>query len=94
MIIGKFMIDGRVHLNVKNVGTIILIIKNITGAFRNILCDACNVNDKINNTSGYPNISKDGNGWIYKKTIRKVTGSKWFKTKEETIKYKLEIEST
>tara|TARA_R110001599_G_scaffold5223_3_gene26277 strand:+ start:239 stop:616 length:378 start_codon:yes stop_codon:yes gene_type:complete len=67
---------------------------HITGAFRNILCDACNVNDKINNTSGYPNISKDGNGWIYKKTIRKVTGSKWFKTKEETIKYKLEIEST
>ena len=60
----------RVHLNVKNVATIIL------------------------NTSGYPNIMKYKTGWSYEKNIKKVRHRKWFKTKEEAIKYKLEFEST
>ena len=64
-----------------------------TGAFRNILCQACNANDNCRNTSGYPNISKKRNCWRYRKTIKKVKFSKWFKTKEEAIKYKLEFES-
>ena len=67
---------------------------HITGAFRNILCNACNVNDNCRNTSGYPNIMKHTIGWVYDKVIKKVRHRKWFKTKEEAIKYKLEIEST
>jgi len=67
-----------------------------TGAFRNILCQNCNANDKINNTSGYPNISyyKSKNRWVYDKQVKKIRHMKHFKTKEEAIKYKLEIEST
>ena len=66
---------------------------HVSGEFRNILCDACNSNDKVNNTSGYPNIIKNKGGWTYEKNIKKVRHRKWFKTKEEAIAYKLEFES-
>ncbi len=65
-----------------------------TGAFRNILCNSCNLNIRMDNTSGYPNIHKSGQGWRYQKRKKKVTHMKWFKTKDEAIKYKLEFEST
>ena len=63
------------------------------GAFRNILCNACNLNDKSSNTSGTPNISKYVNGWVYKKTTNKIKHQKYFKTKEEAIDYKIQYES-
>ena len=66
---------------------------HVTGAFRNILCQACNVNQRMDNTSGYPNICKHNNGWMYERNIKKVRYRKWFKTKEEAIKFKLEFES-
>lgn len=68
---------------------------HITGAFRAILCHSCNANNKMNNTSGYPNIQKrkDRNYWVYEKNIKKVRHRKLFKTKGEAIAYKLEIES-
>ena len=59
--------------------------------FRNILCSACNVNDKSNNTSGTPNIYKHGDGWLYQKWIKGVRHQKYFKTKEEAIEYKKKI---
>ena len=62
------------------------------GPFRNILCHRCNVNDKTNNTSGYPNISKKMNGHSYQKTVDGITHSKWFKNKEDAIKYKIQYE--
>tara|TARA_R110002167_G_C12442193_1_gene630948 strand:- start:215 stop:637 length:423 start_codon:yes stop_codon:yes gene_type:complete len=61
-----------------------------TGKFRNILCHACNVNDRSNNTSGYPNINfnKRANKWIYEKKVKKAKHFKRFKTKYEAIIYK------
>tara|TARA_R110000824_G_scaffold8372_1_gene37949 strand:- start:274 stop:636 length:363 start_codon:yes stop_codon:yes gene_type:complete len=64
-----------------------------TGAFRAILCQSCNSNDNCTNKSGYPNIHKSGPGWRYQKRIKKVRHTKWFKTKQEAIDYKLEFES-
>ena len=63
------------------------------GAFRNILCHRCNINDKITNTSGTPNVSKERNYWIYKKMKNKILHRKWFKTKQEAIDYKIKYES-
>ncbi len=65
-----------------------------TGLFRNILCHRCNINDKISNTSGVPNIYKDKiNSWRYVKELNGVVHRKRFKTKEEAIAYKYEYES-
>ena len=68
---------------------------HFTGAFRAILCQACNLNDKVTNTSGYPNIYYHINErlWTYEKTIRKVRHKKRFKTKKQAINYKMEFES-
>ena len=63
------------------------------GAFRNIICNTCNVNDKSNNTSGTPNVFKHLNGWKYQKQKNKKTHQKYFKTKEEAIDYKIFYES-
>ena len=64
-----------------------------TGEIRYVLCHSCNSNDRSDNTSGTPNIYKRKNGYRYIKTKNKITHSKWFKTKEEAIKYKEEYES-
>ena len=63
------------------------------GPFRNIICNSCNLNDKVTNTSGTPNICKNKNGWIYSKMKNRKKHYKWFKTKEEAIDYKIEYES-
>jgi len=42
-----------------------------------------------NNTSGHKNISKKGDGYLYKKTKHKITHQRYFKTLEEAIEYKL-----
>jgi hypothetical protein len=62
------------------------------GYFRNILCHSCNLNDRVDNTSGVPNISKCGAGWAYERTINGKKHSKWFKTFEEACAYKIEYE--
>lgn len=62
------------------------------GYFRNIICNSCNVNDKSNNTSGVPNINKNGTGWAYEKMVNRKKHFKWFKTKEEACAYKIEYE--
>ena len=43
-----------------------------------------------NNTSGHKNISyhKRGDRWLFKRTIHKVTISKYFKTKTDALCYK------
>ena len=58
--------------------------------FRAILCDCCNKNKKMNNTSGYPNISyiKNIKRWQYTKSYKKVFHTKHFKTKNQAIIYK------
>ena len=66
-----------------------------TGLFRNILCQRCNSNDREDNTSGTPNVSywKSKDDWVYRKTFKKKTHTKYFKTKEEAIVYKIAYES-
>tara|TARA_R110002153_G_scaffold156942_1_gene308945 strand:- start:44 stop:472 length:429 start_codon:yes stop_codon:yes gene_type:complete len=66
-----------------------------TGLFRNILCNNCNVNDKITNTSGIPNINfnKLKKTWRYKKSNNYKEHCRNFKTKEEAIEYKKQYES-
>ena len=68
---------------------------HVTGKFRNILCQACNNNNRIDNTSGIPNIyfNKSKKKWSYEKNIKKIRYRKWFNTKEEAIAFKLEFES-
>ena len=64
------------------------------GPYRNILCHACNVNDRVDNTSGIPNVSwnKGRNCWDYRIIINKKLNQKYFKLKEDAIKYKIEFE--
>ena len=66
-----------------------------TGEYRNILCHNCNSNDKLNNTSGVPNIywDKARHKWKYMRNFDGKTIQKRFNTKEEAIAYKIEIES-
>ena len=61
-----------------------------TGAFRNILCHKCNVNDNCRNKTGYPNIcyNKRDKLWYYGRAVKKVKHRKCFKTKNEAIIYK------
>ena len=45
-----------------------------SGEFRNVLCHNCNMKRREKskaNTSGYPNIMKDGGGWRFMKMINK-----------------------
>ena len=62
---------------------------------RGILCHACNLNDRCDNTSGVPNVHyhKKSGGWQYQKTTNRVPHQKYFKTKEDAIRYKYEYES-
>ena len=66
-----------------------------TGQYRNILCNSCNVNNKLNNTSGTPNITwhSGSNCWTYQRMFDGKRHNKYFKTKEEAIAYKIEFES-
>jgi len=62
---------------------------------RAIICNACNSNDRCDNTSGVPNVSynKGDGGWRYRKNVDRVEHVKYFKTKEEAIRYKYNFES-
>ncbi len=63
---------------------------------RGILCNACNINDNCKNTSGIPNVSyyKSNDSWRYQKKSKGCpTHAKYFKTKEEAIRYKYKYES-
>ena len=62
---------------------------------RAVLCHACNLNDKCTNTSGVPNVSygKRDDRWRYQKTVDRVKHTKYFKTKEDAIRYKYEYET-
>ena len=62
------------------------------GYFRNVICDICNKNDRVDNKSGTPNVNKHGNGWMYERTINGNRHTKWFKTFEEACAYKIEYE--
>ena len=64
------------------------------GLFRNILCNACNVNLMDTNTSGIPNISWDKfkNGWHYQKIIKGKKHTKRHKSLEWLKNYKKEYE--
>ena len=61
---------------------------------RGILCHACNANDNCKNTSGVPNVSycKTKDRWEYRKNVNRVTHTKYFKSKEDAIRYKYEYE--
>jgi len=63
-----------------------------TGLFRNILCRSCNVNRRMDNTIGIPNIYKDNNGWRYQKNIKGKTHYKYSTDLEWLKKYKIEYE--
>ena len=56
--------------------------------FRNILCSRCNLNLKLNNTSGTPNICKYRYGWKYARTINGKLHTKFFKYYYDAIVYK------
>ena len=62
---------------------------------RAVLCNACNLNDKCTNTSGVPNVvyDKRHDRWKYQKIVNRVQHQRYFKTKEEAIRYKYEYET-
>ena len=66
-----------------------------TGEYRNILCNNCNLNDRVDNKSGTPNVSWDKrrDKWRYAKVFNGKQHSKSFNTKEEAIAYKIQYES-
>ena len=66
-----------------------------TGQYRNILCHTCNVNDRVDNTSGTPNVNYDKTNsmWRYIKKNNYKNHCRNFKTKEEAIEYKKQYES-
>tara|TARA_R110002126_G_scaffold276781_1_gene422521 strand:+ start:136 stop:567 length:432 start_codon:yes stop_codon:yes gene_type:complete len=61
--------------------------------FRAVLCNSCNVNDRVDNTSGFPNIIKSRKYWIYRKTTKGILHQKYFKSKEDAIQYKIKYEA-
>ena len=65
-----------------------------TGLFRNILCNACNANLTMKNTSGIPNIywKKNRNCWEYKRRIKGKSYNKTDKNLFTIINYKKQIE--
>ena len=65
---------------------------HLTGLFRNILCNSCNTNKKMNNTIGIPNISKDKNGWRYQRRINGKTHCKSSTDLEWLKQYKIDYE--
>ena len=61
---------------------------------RYICCNACNTNDRVDNTSGEPNINYDKTNkyWCFEKMIKGKRYRKYsFKTKEDAIAYKKEF---
>ena len=66
------------------------------GPFRNILCHRCNVNNRVTNTSGTPNVRYDEerDRWRYQRIINKIRHQKYFKTEDDAIEYKYVFEST
>jgi len=65
------------------------------GKFRNILCHPCNVNKRMDNTSGIPNIVWDptSKGWQYRRTIDGKYHSKRSKDLEWLKQYKIDYEN-
>lgn len=65
-----------------------------TGVFRNILCNACNTNKRMDNTSGIPNIcwDKSRNDWHYRRTINGKIHRKRSKDLEWLKQYKIDYE--
>ena len=66
-----------------------------TGLFRNILCNRCNSNLNIRNSSGIPNIywRNDRNSWEYKRKIKGITYSKTHKNLNLIKNHKTDIEN-
>ena len=65
-----------------------------TGAFRNIVCNSCNMSDTdiIKKTkSGHQYISIFRNGFHFQKTILGIRYHKYFKTLQEAVDYKTEF---
>ena len=64
--------------------------------FRGILCSNCNLNLRVDNTSGTANIylDKRNGNYIYRRKINKIQHNKTFKTKQEAIAYKNEFEAS
>ena len=62
---------------------------------RAVLCRTCNSNDRCDNRSGVPNVCyiKRDDMWKYQKTVNGEKHQKYFKTKEEAIRYKYEYEA-
>ena len=67
---------------------------HLTGLFRNILCHICNVNKRMDNTSGTTNISwdKTRNRWCYQKTIKGKIHTKCSNDLEWLKQYKIDYE--
>ena len=62
---------------------------------RAVLCNNCNCNDNSRNTSGVPNVVKDGNTWRYRRVFNGVTHySPRYKTFQEAYDYKILHETT
>ena len=64
------------------------------GVFRNILCNPCNTNKRMDNTSGIPNISwdKKNNYWEYRRNINGKSHRKISKDLEWLKQYKIDYE--
>jgi len=56
--------------------------------FRNILCFRCNVNLRMDNTTGIPNICKTPNGWEYRRWSNGKRHTKFFKYYYDAVVYK------
>ena len=56
-----------------------------------ICCHVCNVNDRVNNTSGEANIKKSGNSWIFSKMVKGITyySPQSYKNIEDAINFKI-----
>jgi len=63
-----------------------------SGKFRYILCNSCNLKQRMDNTSGMPNIHKYKCGWKYQITIKGKRHTKSSKDLEWLKQYKLEYE--
>ena len=63
--------------------------------FRAVICHSCNLNDRMDNTSGVPNISyyKSSKLWRYNKIYNKIAHIKYFKSYYEAVIYKWLYES-
>lgn len=62
---------------------------------RAVLCHACNMIDRCDNTSGVPNVCYHTSSkcWKYQKVTNGVLHQKYFKDKADAIRYKYHFES-